>query len=66
METDDSLNKEDADALASALTDVAIAAGEGCTTWGEVATALNDIEQAVEKLREVITVLIAEQHNSNK
>jgi hypothetical protein len=66
LETDDSLNKEDSDALACALTDIAIAAREGCTTWGEAATVLNDIEHAVENLRAVITALIAEQHNSNK
>jgi hypothetical protein len=42
-----------------------IAAGEGCTTWGDVAAVLNDVEHAVEKLRVVITALIAEQHNSN-
>jgi hypothetical protein len=50
LETDGSLSKEDTDALASA---------------GDVAAVLNDVEHAVEKLRVVITALIAEQHNSN-
>jgi hypothetical protein len=59
LETDGSLSKEDTDSLASALTDIAIAAGEGCTTWGDVAAVLNDVEHAVEKLRVVITALIA-------
>jgi len=66
LETNDRLNNEDTNALADALTDIAIAAGKGCTTWGEAATALNDIEHAVERLRTVIKALIAERHNSNK
>ena len=66
LETDASLSKEDTDALASALTDIAIAAGEGCTTWGDVAAVLNDVEHAVEKLRVVITALIAEQGRGNQ
>ena len=41
---DGSLSKEDTDTLASALTDIAIAAGECCTTWGDVAAVLNDVE----------------------
>ena len=63
---DGSLSKEDTDALASALTDIAIAAGEDCTTWGDVAAVLNDVEHAVEKLRVVITALIAEQGRGNQ
>jgi putative transposase len=42
------------------------AAAEDCTTWGDVAAVLNDVEHAVEKLRVVITALIAEQGRGNQ